>query len=169
MDSFEEITELNKDTKSITEVMTDKELAKKTNEPFIGTWLEAPKFSRDNEYIKRGYRVNFNTIKRILRSLFMIHNESMNIWSHLLGVIMFLVFVGYIAIYLTPKISLINFNEQLQSKLNLSYLNNQFLIFNIIGMKTIGKLMIWLITLATFPLLLKNMLTLLRILPLIIL
>jgi adiponectin receptor len=126
MGKLEETTELDNDTKALKEVKTDKELAKRTKEPFIGTWLDAPKFIRDNEYIRGGYRVNFNTVKKILRSLFMIHNESMNIWSHLVGVVMFMIFVGYIAIYLTPKISFTNFNQQLQNKVNFSYLNSQF-------------------------------------------
>jgi len=37
-----------------------------------------------------GYRINFNTFPRILRSLFMLHNESVNVWSHLLGVLLFI-------------------------------------------------------------------------------
>jgi adiponectin receptor len=39
---------------------------------------------KDNLSITDGYRINFNTPSRILRSLFMMHNESVNIWSHCL-------------------------------------------------------------------------------------
>lgn len=46
----------------------------------------APKFIVDNEYIFRGYRVNYNSIKKVLKSLFHIHNESVNVWSHILGI-----------------------------------------------------------------------------------
>jgi len=46
---------------------------------------------KDNDKIHKGYRINFNTIRQLFKSLFMIHNESVNIWSHLIP---FLVFVG---------------------------------------------------------------------------
>lgn len=72
------------------------------DKPFIGSWDEAPKHSQDNEYILRGYRVNFNTTKRILKSLFMLHNESMNVWSHLAGMIVFIAFVSYVGFRLSP-------------------------------------------------------------------
>lgn len=39
---------------------------------------------KDNLAITHGYRINFNTPTRILRSLFMVHNESVNIWTHCL-------------------------------------------------------------------------------------
>ena len=32
---------------------------------FLGTYDEAPKFLQDNEFIKRGYLLNCNTIKKI--------------------------------------------------------------------------------------------------------
>jgi hypothetical protein len=59
---------------------------------FIGHMLMAPNFLIDNEYIKMGYRINFNTKKKILKSLFLLHNETVNVWSHLLGVIAFIGF-----------------------------------------------------------------------------
>eukprot|EP00826_Nyctotherus_ovalis_P056025 TRINITY_DN749_c0_g1_i3.p4 TRINITY_DN749_c0_g1~~TRINITY_DN749_c0_g1_i3.p4 ORF type:complete len:132 (+),score=40.69 TRINITY_DN749_c0_g1_i3:164-559(+) len=58
--------------------------------PFIGSWDDAPEFLQDNEYIHTGYRVSFNTVRRVLRSLFMAHNESVNVWSHLVGAGIFL-------------------------------------------------------------------------------
>jgi hypothetical protein len=53
---------------------------------FIGHLLNAPAFLRDNEYILRGYRIGFNTKAKILKSMFMLHNETVNVWSHMLGV-----------------------------------------------------------------------------------
>lgn len=128
MKKYDETDALSEESQVVTVVETSKELAKKAGEPFIGTWVEAHNFSRDNEYIKGGYRINFNTVRRILRSLFMVHNESMNIWSHLAGVVLFVVFVAYIAICITPKISLLNFVQQLQGKFNstLELPNNLF-------------------------------------------
>jgi hypothetical protein len=58
---------------------------------------EAHDFMKDNEYITSGYRINFNSVKRVAQSLFMLHNESVNIWSHLLGAL----FVVFLAVYTT--------------------------------------------------------------------
>jgi hypothetical protein len=37
-----------------------------------------------------GYRVNYNDSFKALRSLFQLHNETVNIWSHLLGALLFI-------------------------------------------------------------------------------
>jgi len=81
------------------------------NRPILGTYHQAPKFLRDNEYILTGYRINHNTITRILRSLFMLHNESINVWSHLIGVGVFTFLIAYIAINLSQKIIVPTFNK----------------------------------------------------------
>jgi adiponectin receptor len=52
-------------------------------------------YLRDNDFIHGGYRLNFNSFGKLLKSLFMFHNESFNVWSHLLGVCIFLAFLGY--------------------------------------------------------------------------
>lgn len=56
----------------------------------------------DNEFIWRGYRIGFNSHGRILRSLFMLHNESVNVWTHLIGAIMFICLIGYTFTYMAP-------------------------------------------------------------------
>jgi adiponectin receptor len=57
---------------------------------FIGGMTEAPDHLVDNEFIHRGYRIGYHySIRSILRSLFQFHNESVNVWSHLLGMIFF--------------------------------------------------------------------------------
>jgi adiponectin receptor len=40
----------------------------------IGTINEVDEYMRHNEFILRGYRINFNSVKKIIKSLFMIHN-----------------------------------------------------------------------------------------------
>ena len=55
----------------------------------LGTYEEAPKYLQDNQYIKEGYVINCTTFKKTLRSLFVLHNESVNVWSHLIGAISF--------------------------------------------------------------------------------
>lgn len=47
-------------------------------------WSELPEYLRDNEYIFTGYRVQTG-VWGSLKSLFRIHNESGNVWTHLLG------------------------------------------------------------------------------------
>eukprot|EP00892_Ulva_mutabilis_P011898 jgi/Ulvmu1/9080/UM005_0175.1 len=47
-------------------------------------WNDLPDYLRDNEYIVTGYRANTGVLGG-LKSLFRVHNESGNIWTHLLG------------------------------------------------------------------------------------
>jgi adiponectin receptor len=47
----------------------------------------------NNKYIHRGYRINHTSYKNALLSLFTVHNESVNVWTHFVG---FKVFVGII-------------------------------------------------------------------------
>lgn len=42
----------------------------------------------DNPFIHSGYRAN-KSYKKLLLSIFMIHNETFNIWTHLFGLILF--------------------------------------------------------------------------------
>ena len=78
----------------------DSELDKES-ELRLGTYEEAPKYIQDNEYIKRGYLLNCNTFKKTLRSLLMLHNESVNVWSHLIGAIFFFFLIWYTTIFIT--------------------------------------------------------------------
>ncbi len=55
----------------------------------------APAYLRDNEFILRGYRIGFNTKTKIIKSLFMLHNESVNVWSHLFGMLVFIALLIY--------------------------------------------------------------------------
>ncbi|XP_045116629.1 progestin and adipoQ receptor family member 3-like isoform X5 [Portunus trituberculatus] len=51
---------------------------------------QAPPYLRTNPYIIKGYRANLSTLQ-CFRSLFSWNNETLNVWSHLAG---FLVFLG---------------------------------------------------------------------------
>ena len=73
----------------------------------IGSFQEAPKFIQDNEYIKNGYILYCNTYKKTFLSLFICHNETVNIWSHLLGALYFIFLIWYTSHYIS------NFNSQL--------------------------------------------------------
>ena len=65
--------------------------------PKIGFFHEAHAYLKDNEFILSGYRIYFNSTRHIMRSLFMLHNESANVWSHLLGALLFCILFFYTA------------------------------------------------------------------------
>lgn len=48
------------------------------------TFEVLPPFQRDNSFIHKYYRTDY-TVRRSLRSLFQLHNETGNIWTHLIG------------------------------------------------------------------------------------
>ena len=49
-----------------------------------------PEWMKSDPYIKRGYRRQLNSFRDCFWSLFYLHNESVNIWSHLLPAIIYL-------------------------------------------------------------------------------
>ncbi len=57
--------------------------------PRIGRKEEVEPEDVFNDYLLSGYRINYNSWKQILSSLFEWHNETVNIWTHLLGFIVF--------------------------------------------------------------------------------
>lgn len=48
-------------------------------------WGDLPPWRRDNAYIHSGYRPTSNSYLLSLSSILHIHNETVNIWTHLLG------------------------------------------------------------------------------------
>ena len=62
---------------------------------------ECPSFLQSNENIKAGYRVHLSTMQ-CLKSIFMLTNETVNIWSHLLGSIMFLFNIAHVNLFILP-------------------------------------------------------------------
>lgn len=61
---------------------------KKLIKEYIGNISESQNFIIDNEFILKGYRINFHTIKKISKSACMCHNETVNIWTHFIGFIL---------------------------------------------------------------------------------
>ena len=74
----------------------------------VGSFIEAPKFMQDNEYIKGGYLLNCTTFKKTFKSLFMCHNETINIWTHLLSAIFFFALIFYTSIFISNYKSQLN-------------------------------------------------------------
>ena len=52
-------------------------------------WDELETWQRDNAYIQSGYRPATNSYRGSLASLARLHNESVNIWTHLVGALVF--------------------------------------------------------------------------------
>lgn len=92
MSSYENLKEENlkerkdkgKDIKQKNDKKEEK-LHKKGEKIIIGKYSDAPDYLKDNEYIKNGYLINCHSLKLVLRSLFVCSNETINVWSHLLG------------------------------------------------------------------------------------
>ncbi|KAG0048050.1 hypothetical protein BGZ83_006938 [Gryganskiella cystojenkinii] len=55
------------------------------------SWAELPPWMKDNPAILTGYRRPTFSYRHALISLGYLHNESVNIWSHLLGAVAFLI------------------------------------------------------------------------------
>jgi len=75
----------------------------KVKKAFIGTKEEAPEFLQDNEFIKNGYRIDHNSCCVAAKSLFTCHNESVNVWSHLIGSVCYLGLFIALCIIIIPK------------------------------------------------------------------
>ena len=70
---------------------------------FIGSYIEAPGHLQDNEFIKYGYRIEHKTCCQVSSSLFTCHNETVNIWTHLIGSIVMLGFFIGVAVAIIPS------------------------------------------------------------------
>ena len=63
---------------------------------FIGPIKDYPEVFREGVPLLTGYRCNYTTFRGLLGTVFMWHNETVNIWSHLLGAIMFVILTFYV-------------------------------------------------------------------------
>jgi adiponectin receptor len=67
------------------------------------TWDELPHWLRDNHYIQSGYRPPSYHVLKSLRSAFAVHNETVNIQTHLLGGVSFVLFAVFCTTLSLPK------------------------------------------------------------------
>lgn len=54
-------------------------------------WNDLPSWQQDNHYIRSGYRPASNSYVKSAKSLGYIHNETVNIYTHLIGAILALI------------------------------------------------------------------------------
>ena len=52
--------------------------------PDTAPFSDLPEYLQDNEFITQGYRIDYS-IRDTFTSLFRLHNETGNIWTHLIG------------------------------------------------------------------------------------
>lgn len=100
----------------------EKEVSKNLdNKIIVGKYSEAPDYLKDNEYIKEGYLINCNSFNKVFRSILVCSNETINIWSHLIGCIISVLLIILIACFLkTGKIKELSQTEyeDIQIRLN---------------------------------------------------
>lgn len=70
----------------------------------LSTFEQLPKFLADNEFIRKGYRVHFS-FRLCLISLFKHHNETLNVWTHLVGTLMFFCLMILTYVKLLPTLA----------------------------------------------------------------
>ena len=66
--------------------------------PNLLNWTQVPEWAQDNEYIQTAYRPISNSYRACLLSIFHLHNETGNIYSHLLATAWMLA----VPVYLRP-------------------------------------------------------------------
>lgn len=66
-------------------------------------WDDLPAWRRDNAFIRGGYRPIRASYAHAARSLFYLHNESVNIWTHLLGCVAAVAGAAYVFHVVQPR------------------------------------------------------------------
>jgi adiponectin receptor len=84
-------------------VKTAKQVEAKVERAVLLLWDELEPWRRDNAFIHSGYRATSNSYLRSFASLGYLHNESVNIWSHLLGAIGFTTGGAYLYSVVAPR------------------------------------------------------------------
>lgn len=80
-------------------IFTGKDITVKTGQrydtsksvQYITSWEDLPLWMQSDPYIRQGYRRQLNSFTACTQSIFYLHNESVNIWTHLLPILIYLV------------------------------------------------------------------------------
>lgn len=90
-------------TTAETVVAAAKQVEAKVETALLILWDELPHWRRDNAFILSGYRQTSNSFRASLASLGYLHNESVNIWTHLLGAAAFIVGGALLHALIAPR------------------------------------------------------------------
>lgn len=66
----------------------EQELEQKIEEKLTVLWNELPSWQQDNHYIRSGYRPASNSYGKSFASVGYLHNETVNIWTHMIGALL---------------------------------------------------------------------------------
>jgi adiponectin receptor len=61
---------------------------KKVEQALTVLWQDLPHWMQDNQFVHSGYRTQSNSYAKSAASIGYLHNESVNIWTHLIGAVM---------------------------------------------------------------------------------
>jgi channel protein (hemolysin III family) len=95
----------------------------------IGPLDEYHKYLKDNEFIIQGYRLHFNSVGKIFKSLFLVHNETINIWTHALGSLLFFCLFCYLLLTTDYSSASLYMRDYLD-RVSLEYKETKTTIFN---------------------------------------
>ncbi|KZV33981.1 hypothetical protein F511_04206 [Dorcoceras hygrometricum] len=87
----------------------DSEENKKKKWARLEKYEDLPEYLKDNEFVRDHYRCEW-PMRDVLRSVFSLHNETLNIWTHLVG---FLIFAWLTVVSLTEETTIKNFTARL--------------------------------------------------------
>lgn len=82
---------------------TAKDVEHRIEDALLMLWDELPHWRRDNHFIHSGYRTTSNSYRRSFWSIFYLHNEFVNIWTHLLGAISFTIGGFFLHSVIAPR------------------------------------------------------------------
>lgn len=87
---------MSRQRSSVQKALSDKTTPSKkfqrpTNRPGLLNFEQLPTWLQDNAYLRTGYRAPSSSVWRSLASSFGIHNETVNILSHFVGAVAFLI------------------------------------------------------------------------------
>merc|ERR1712196_448488 len=60
---------------------------------YIGEYNELSDWEKDNEFLIRGYRINYTNWSSLIKSTCIFHNETINIWTHLIPALSFIALI----------------------------------------------------------------------------
>ena len=73
------------------------------NQIRLYAWHELESWQQDNEFLHSGYRKATNSYRQSLASLSYMHNQTLNIYSHLIGAFLFICFGFFVYLQLVPR------------------------------------------------------------------
>lgn len=83
-----------------------KKTGKKAKESLTQLWNELPPWMQDNHYIHSGYRPASGSYHKSATSILYLHNESVNIWTHLIGATLATVTASVLYTTIRPRFSM---------------------------------------------------------------